>query len=339
VAAVLAVTVFSYRAADQAVQHRGTRPAVTPADSGLAYSVVPLRARDGTDLEGWWITPADGVRRPDLAVVVLAHPEDDSLSLAREVGGKARMLRHAGYLHRAGFIVLLFDFRSYGGSSGSRTSGGYLEQQDLEGAIRLARERALGAPIAVVGEGMGATVGLAVTAQDPTVTCLVADSPTPAWNAALFPSPSIRGAWWSAFVVPPLAAYFAGREFPTAFLPGGFDGNSPVALKAAPLAGMRPVMLVFGREDDAMPNATRIALAKALGPSNLTWAWAAPSARRLEVFDAAPADYETRVLEFLDSAIAQWARRKAVVDSVARMEDHDLKSGRVDSVGIIVPTL
>jgi len=314
------------------VQHRGARPAVTPADSGLAFSVVPLAARDGTVLEGWWITPADGVRRPDLAVVVLAHAEDDSASLAQHIGGKARMLRHAEYLHRAGFIVLLFDFRSYGGSTGTRTSGGYLEQQDLEGAIRLARERALGAPIAVLGEGMGATVGLAVTAQDPTVTCLVADSPNPTWDATLFAAPAIRESWWTRLGVSSFASSFVASKFPEEF-----QGNKPVALAAAPLAGMRPVMLVFGREDESMPNTARVALAKALGPSNLTWAWSAPSARRLAVYDAAPADYEARVLEFLDAAIAQWARRKAVVDSVAGNEARDLKSGSVDSVQVPLP--
>ena len=260
------------------------------------------------------MSPDDGVRRPDLAVAVLAHAEDDSIALATGISGKARMLRHAGYLHRAGYIVLLFDFRSYGGSEGKQTSGGFIEIADLEAAVRLARERALGAPIAILGEGMGATVGLAVTSQDPTVTCLVADSPIPTWNTALFASPTVRAPWWGGLVSDPIAHAFVARE-----LPDGFDGDARVALGAAPLAGMRPVMLVFGGKDRTIPLTGRIALGKALGPSNLTWAWSAPAAPRLGVYEVAPLDYETRVLEFLDAAIVHWARRRAVIDSMSRM--------------------
>ena len=99
--------------------------------------------------------------------------------------GKAGMLRHAAWLSRAGFIVLAFDFRSYGGSAGTQTTGGYLEQQDLEAAIRLAHERSVGAPVAVLGEGMGATVGLAVMARDTSLVALVADSPATSWRDGL----------------------------------------------------------------------------------------------------------------------------------------------------------
>ena len=119
------VTAASYEEARALLSHRGTRPRVTPADSGLAYETVPFAASDGTVLEGWWIVPRDGVRRRDLATVVLAHPEVDSLALATGVSGKARMLGWAAPLSRAGFIVLAFDFRSYGGSAGHLTTGGW----------------------------------------------------------------------------------------------------------------------------------------------------------------------------------------------------------------------
>jgi dipeptidyl aminopeptidase/acylaminoacyl peptidase len=149
VVAVVAVTAISYFAAQALTHHRSARPAVTPADSGLIYQMVPLMARDGTKLEGWWIIPRDGVRRPDLATVVLAHAADGERPGA--LTGKAGMLRHAAWLSRAGFIVLAFDFRSYGGSEGSRTTGGEEEQQDLDAALRLVRERALGAQISILG--------------------------------------------------------------------------------------------------------------------------------------------------------------------------------------------
>jgi len=183
VVALGAVTAISYFAAQALTRHRSVRPAVTPADSGLIYQTVPLVARDGTKLEGWWIIPRDGVRRPDLATVVLAHAADGERPGA--LTGKAGMLRHAAWLSRAGFIVLAFDFRSYGGSDGSKTSGGELEQQDLEAAVRLVRERAIGAPIVIFGTGMGASVALSAAAQDSSVAGTVADSPSTSPTASL----------------------------------------------------------------------------------------------------------------------------------------------------------
>ena len=105
VAALGVVTAASYQEARALLHHRGVRPRVTPADSGLAYETVPFAASDGTVLEGWWIVPRDGVRRRDLATVVLCHPEDDSLAVATGFSGKARMLSWAGPLSRAGFAV------------------------------------------------------------------------------------------------------------------------------------------------------------------------------------------------------------------------------------------
>src|SRR5258708_2239874 len=100
------LTAASYEEARALLHHPRARPAVTPSDSALAYETVPFRAVDGTVLEGWWIVPRDGVRRRDLATVVLCHPEDDSLAVATGLSGKARMLGWAAPLSRAGFIVL-----------------------------------------------------------------------------------------------------------------------------------------------------------------------------------------------------------------------------------------
>ncbi|MEP7028468.1 MAG: alpha/beta hydrolase [Candidatus Eisenbacteria bacterium] len=225
VMAGVAVTAISFFTASLLLDHRGPHSAVTPADSGMAYQTVPLGARDGTRLEGWWIPPSPANRRPDLAVVVLAHAEDGPWTLVRPgvlVSGKARMLRHAAWLHRAGFIVLAFDFRSYGGSEGTRTTGGYLEQQDLEAAIRLAHERALGAPVAVLGEGMGATVALAVAARDSSIVGVVADSPGARWmdGMARVDSAGRGGPWWSRVAVGPLVGAVVAREIGRGY-PGG----------------------------------------------------------------------------------------------------------------------
>src|SRR5262245_50172466 len=266
----------------------------TPADSGMRYNEVPLGARDGTKLGGWWIIPDDGTRRSDLAVVVMAHASDDR--------GKAALLTLAPALHRAGYILLLFDFRSYGESEGARTTYGFLEQQDLEAAVRLARERAVGAPIALLGQGMGATAALMVAAQDPAVVCVVADSPWHSWEEAFFHRPGMdlkvtasdlrRDAAWKAL----------GKAI-------GFGFGTPEArepLGAAPLAATRPVMVIYGEDDAFIPFPNQIRIVSAVGTPNATWAWRAPRAGHLEAYASAPDEYRSRVLEFLDASMAQW---------------------------------
>jgi pimeloyl-ACP methyl ester carboxylesterase len=289
VVAVVAVTAISYFAAQALTRHRSSRPSVTPADSGLIYQTVPLVARDGTKLEGWWIIPRDGVRRPDLATVVLAHAADGERPGA--LTGKAGMLRHAAWLSRAGFIVLAFDFRSYGGSEGSHSTGGEEEQQDLDAALRLVRERSLGARIFILGEGMGARVGLASIAQDPSVTALVADSPTPSRLHALQAS----GPFWTQFSSGSLVRLLGRLE------------DRPSFETLLQLAGPRPMMIILGGEDPIADDWGRVG--RAVGLRNTGVAWIAPGANRLEAFDIAESEYLRRVSEFLETHWRATTRR------------------------------
>ncbi len=299
------------RIAATMVTHRGPAPGglggplTTPADSGMAYGEVPLGALDGTRLSGWWIIPTDGHRRPDLAVVVMAHAADEA--------GKASLLHLAPALHDAGYILLLFDFRSYGASQGTRTTFGYLEQQDIEAAVRLARERAVGAPIALFGAGMGATAALLVAAQDPSVVCTIVDSPWATWESAFFARPGARGAqagdlllWRTVDLVPRVLVQKA-LEQEVRFGFGTSVAQEPVV--AAPLTGSRPVMAIFGETDPFIPFREQIRIVSGVGTPNATWAWRAPGAGHLGAYESGPDEYRGRVLEFLDAAMVEWGKK------------------------------
>ncbi len=271
----------------------------------MTYSVVPLGARDGTKLSGWWIIPADGRRRPDLAVVVMAH--------AATPEGKASLLNLAPALNDAGYILLLFDFRSYGASEGTRTTHGYLEQQDMEAALRLARERAVGAPIALYGAGMGATAALMSIAGDPSVTCAILDSPWATWEAAFFARPGAMARepgdlrhWQTADLVPRVLTQQALKQ-EVKFGFGTSSMREPAAV--APLAASRPVMAIYGETDPYIPFREQIRVVAALGTPNATWAWRAPGAGHLGAYDSAPDEYRGRVVEFMDAAMVEWGRR------------------------------
>ena len=293
IAAALGVTFLSYSAARRVVYHRSRPSGPTPADSGIAASPIRMVARDGTEIRGWWIAPPDSSRRRDLAVVVLAHGHDDR--------AKARMLRYAGFLHRAGYILCLFDFRSYGESQGTISTAGYLEQQDLSAAVDLARARAIGAPIILYGESMGAATALLVAAQDPAIVCVVNDSSFPSLETVL------GRQFESTFGLPrypfaPLTLWFCER-----FVGHGFRIGQVSPLGAARLAGSRPILSIYGIADRHVPPADALRLVRALGPANATWAWFVPGTGHARAVDTHRAEYEARVLEFLGTVLAQRA--------------------------------
>ncbi len=99
----------------------------TPAEYGLPYEEVTFPARDGTTLHGVWIP----VPHSDRAVFIL-HGHGGSMDWD---------IHRAPHFYRAGFNVLLFDFRAHGRSDGHLATFGYLERQDVLGAVDFLKER------------------------------------------------------------------------------------------------------------------------------------------------------------------------------------------------------
>ena len=103
---------------------------LTPATFQLASEDVAFRSADGVDLRGWWV-PAPSAK----GTVVLVHGLNRS---------RIEMVRRAPFVHSAGWNALLFDLRHHGASGGETTTFGAKEKEDVEAAVRLARERAPG---------------------------------------------------------------------------------------------------------------------------------------------------------------------------------------------------
>jgi pimeloyl-ACP methyl ester carboxylesterase len=92
-------------------------------------------------LRGWWIPAA----RRNARCVLVCHG----------AGANAgNFLSVAPFLQRAGFNVLLFDFRGHGDSGGHTTSFGYHEAQDVRAACKYLEARGQ-SRIALYGFSMG----------------------------------------------------------------------------------------------------------------------------------------------------------------------------------------
>lgn len=114
---------------------------VTPAAAKLVFETQTIAEPDGTVLEVWDI-PAEWPR----GVVVMFHSYASS---------KAALVGEARAFHDWGYACCLVDFRGSGGSSGSETTVGVREADDVIAAATHARALVPGKPCILYGQSMG----------------------------------------------------------------------------------------------------------------------------------------------------------------------------------------
>jgi dipeptidyl aminopeptidase/acylaminoacyl peptidase len=136
-------------------------PAFSPGRSRPRDVYFP--SLDSTRLHGLYLKGKAG--RPTL---ILCHGYSRSLAEPAEVGLS---------LNRAGYNVLLLDFRAAGKSGGRFTTMGYKETWDLRAAVRFLMADYGQGPIGVLGISMGAAAAVMAAAQSPEIAAVVADSP------------------------------------------------------------------------------------------------------------------------------------------------------------------
>jgi alpha-beta hydrolase superfamily lysophospholipase len=162
---VLVLIGVSFAATIPLMRRREPDPADHPLAHGLPCEDAYFPSRDGLMLAGWWIAaPA----HPD-------NPRGTVILCPGQNGSMDKDVPQAVPLHRAGFNVLMFDFRAHGRSEGHTVTMGALEQADLLGAVDYVAHTRGDARIGVLGFSMGAGVGLMAAAQDARITALVVD--------------------------------------------------------------------------------------------------------------------------------------------------------------------
>jgi len=134
----------------------------TPFEVQVSYEEVSFVTEDGLTLRGWWFP----------------HPESDRVVVAAtgHKGTKPDLLGIGSGLWRAGYNVLLFDYRGCGESDPAPLSVGFYEQRDLRAASTWSRGRVPGARLGLIGFSMGAALSILAAATDPTIRVVVADS-------------------------------------------------------------------------------------------------------------------------------------------------------------------
>lgn len=226
------------------------RPALpytfTPFEVGLDAEDARFSAADGVPLVGWYLDDPDAD-----TVVVCCHGHR---------GNKADMLGIGPGLHRAGYSVLMFDFRGNGESGDGPQSLAHHEQLDLTAAVDWAAQRRPDARIVVVAFSMGAATAVLTAADDPRIAALVLDSPFATMS-------DVVGSAIRRYRLP------SGQLVPAADLVNrmrygyGFAQVRPIDVidRIAP----RPVLLVHGTDDRIIPYAHAEQLAEAAAPGTV----------------------------------------------------------------------
>lgn len=270
--------------------NRGAPPPLsdrTPAEVGLPYSDVRIPSHDGLHLAAWWIAPKNGG-----AVIVLTgsgSTRDDGLA-------------HARFLARAGYGVLIPDFRGHGDSPGRSMELGWGADRDVSAMITWVLDRpGVMGKVGVLGLSLGAMVAITTAAQDPRIGAIVADGPTArTWaDARLTPgmNPLMWESWWMRYHLIEVLA----------------PEPEPIPIVDALRSFEAPVLMISG---SSRREAGLVSVYAAAAPDHVT-EWAVSDAPHSLALFRVPGEYRRRVLELFGRTL-DGAPRPAATDPISR---------------------
>jgi dienelactone hydrolase len=265
---LLAPVLFAYGVTHIA---RATVPA---AHLGVAYEDVTVHTADGLDLAGWYVPSRNGA-------AVLVYP------------GRAKAQKHARYLARAGYGVLLVDRRGEGASEGDPHGFGWTFDEDIEAGVRFLAHRDDVDPRRIAGLGLsvGGEMMLQTAADTPGLAAVISDGA----GARVLSEELSDVSGLSRVVGAPM---YAAK---TAALAVFSDHAPPADLTTyIPRIAPRPILLIHaahGEVDDKTPEY----LAAARGPVEQ---WEVPRGGHTAGIDTMPGEYAHRTLDFL----GRWLR-------------------------------
>ena len=239
-----------------------------PSDLGLNYEDIAFKSTDGVKLSGWFIPN----NKTKTAVIVMhGYPAD-----------KANLLSTAEFLAKD-FNVFLFDFRSFGKSEGSYTTVGYLERNDLLGAVKFLENEKNITKVGLYGFSLGGAVAL-MTNHD-NIKAIVTDS------AYAKLSHMVEHMYRIFFALKYPLAYLT-KLYGILFLKLNIDSTSPVDnIKNINI----PILIIHAEKDSQIPVNEAYLLHNANDKAEL---WIVKNAEHGMTHSVAQEEYEKKIVEF-----------------------------------------
>jgi dipeptidyl aminopeptidase/acylaminoacyl peptidase len=268
-------------------RRRRTERVATPADFGVKYEELDLTTGDGIRLSGWYLPG-----KHHAAVVVSGGYR----------GRASDVLGIATALQRSGFHVFMYGWRGTPGSDVAAHTLGVYERNDLQAVIDAVSNRLGKVPIGLLGYSMGGSVSISVAATDKRVRGVVSDS------AFADPTAVIGDRVKSILRIPSSVLVWPVLLIHSTRTGAKFTDFSPVA--AVSLIGPRPILIIHGTKDKAVPvsHAERL-FAAARKPKEL---WLVPDANHVGAYFLDREVYVTRVVGFFEKALLRPQRKPAL---------------------------
>ena len=241
---------------------------------------VRIAVAQNDSIDGWWLPGRQH------AVILLLHGHGTD---------HRRMWRYGEPLWRAGYAVVMADFRSARELDRKPTTLGRYELEDARAILDWVREqpRWKAAPVGVFGEALGGTVALRLAAERPEVRAVMTDAAFAHSLAAIedWAAGALHLPGWLA--APPARA--------AAWLVTGVDPGAIDVVPAARTLANRPLYLVHELDDVIVsPEQTR-ELWHAAGAHDPLWM--VPRAGHAAAWTQQRALYEERMRWFFDAAL------------------------------------
>ncbi|BFT73245.1 alpha/beta hydrolase [Paenibacillus sp. P36] len=255
-----------------------------PEQYGLQKQDIafPSQSQD-VALDGWFFKSPSAPQGELATTVIMSH---GYAGTRLEKGLPALALTKA--IVDDGYHVLMFDFRNSGNSEGSLTTVGYLEKQDLLGAIQWVREH-VPSKICLLGFSMGGSTSLLAAAEESSVAGVITDS---AFSQL---SPYLRDNLpvWSKLPRFPFTPLILG------ILPRliGINPRHVDALAAVDHIYPRPILFIHSKDDDAIPWSNSEGMWRR--HPDVFELWLTQKAGHVGSYSMQPEAYNQRVLSFL----------------------------------------
>ncbi len=237
-----------------------------PADFNLSHEDVWFETSDGVRLHGWWLPAAGGAPR---GTVVHFHGN------AENVTGHLVLVE---WLPRAGYNVLMFDYRGYGRSQGRVTRAGTIRDGHAALDYALSRPDVDPGRLFAYGQSLGGAVAVVVVAERPEIRALVAEAAFSGYRRIA--ARKLRSMLWPGWLASGTAAALLS------------DGHDPIDYvhRIAP----RPLLVIAGERDATCePELAHELYAAASEPKQY---WLAPGAAHLEILEVHPEALRERIL-------------------------------------------
>ncbi len=233
---------------------------------------IELQSDSGEIIRGWHLVNVDS-----RSVVVLTHGIR---------GNRRAMLPRARELFRRGYSVVMIDLQAHGETPGTNITLGHLERHDVAAAVSYARREHPSEGIGVIGVSLGGASALLASPMG--LDALILEAVFPSISAAVHNRVSAQLGPFSWLPASLLLLQLQPRL-----------GVAPANLRPIdhiPNIGC-PVFIVSGVEDQhTTVDEAKQMFDAAVEPKQM---WLVPNAAHVDLHQAAPAEYESKVIEFL----------------------------------------